>query len=143
MSQVVNARIVNTTITMENNGVLTFYITLKGDGWGVNYGGFVIANGYVGSQYFTAENGGGLVAMMKIMDTVGVSKWEDLNGKYIRAVVDGWGERVKVIGNIISDKWFNIDEFFETYGKEDESEEKTDVVEDGDIEYDKNNCGRE
>ena len=56
--------------------------------------------------------------MMRIMDTVGVEKWEDLKDKYVRVVDDGWGSSIKKIGNIIDDKWFDIDKFFKEY-KED------------------------
>lgn len=49
---------------------------------------------------------------MRIMDVVGVEALEDLTGKYVRVVNCGWGESVTEIGNIIKDKWFNIEEFF-------------------------------
>ena len=52
------------------------------------------------------------------MFTVGVEKWEDLKDKYVRVVDDGWGSSIKKIGNIIDDKWFDIDKFFKEY-KED------------------------
>lgn len=52
--------------------------------------------------------------MMKIMDTVGVERWEDLPGKYIRVESGGWGSTITKIGNIIKDKWFDLKEFFET-----------------------------
>lgn len=50
--------------------------------------------------------------MMKIMDVVGVTNWEDLKGKYCRIKSDGWGSLVTTIGNILDDKWFDIGEFF-------------------------------
>ena len=73
-----NAKITNTSITMEDHGVLTFYITVEGAGIGVNLGGYCIGTGYLGAKEFSAENGGGLVVMMNIMNVVGVHKWEDL-----------------------------------------------------------------
>ncbi len=123
MNEIKNVKITNVSLTMADHGCLTFYLTLEGDGWGVNYGGYCIGFGFLGSDSFTAENGGGLVAMMKIMDTVSVEKWEDLKGKYIRIVNEGWGSSVKKIGNIIEDKWFDIDEFFKNYNKENKNEE--------------------
>ena len=60
----------------------------------------------------TAESGNGLVAIMKIMNTVGVEHWEDLKGKYVRCKTSGWGGTIDEIGNLIEDKWFNIREFF-------------------------------
>ena len=46
------------------------------------------------------------------MTTVGVKSWEDLKDKYIRVVSRGLGESIEEIGNIMEDKWFNIEEFF-------------------------------
>ena len=112
MSRIVNARIVNTSISMINQDSLTFVLVLKGDHWKVNYGGNVIINGYF------VDHGAGLVAMMRIMDVVGVPRWEELIGKYVRIVDEGQNVRVTKIGNVIEDKWFDIDEFFINYNKE-------------------------
>lgn len=124
MNEIKNVKITNVSLTMADHGCLTFYLTLEGDGWGINYGGYCIGFGFLGSDSFTAENGSGLVAIMRIMDTVGVERWEDLKGKYIRIVNEGWGSSVKKIGNIIEDKWFDIDEFFKNYNKENNDEKK-------------------
>ena len=48
----------------------------------------------------------------EILDVVGVDKWEDLPGKYIRFEDGGWGSTVTKIGNIIKDKWFDMRNFF-------------------------------
>ena len=47
------------------------------------------------------------------MKTVGVSSWEKLRDKYIRVVSRGLGKSIEEIGNIMEDKWFNIEEFFQ------------------------------
>ena len=113
-----NAMITYASISMKDCGCLTFDIGLEGNGWGVVYGGYCIGKGYLGSDTFSAEHGGGLVAIMKIMDTVGVERWEDLKDKYVRVIINGWGSKITTIGNIIEDKWFDIKEFFEKYDKE-------------------------
>lgn len=110
-----NAKIEDVSITMEDHGCLTFFLTLKGKSWGVVYGGYCIGHGYLGAKEFTAENGGGLVAMMQIMDVVGVHRWEDLKGKYVRVESTGWGDPIYKIGNLIEDKWFDIKQFFSSY----------------------------
>ena len=112
--EIVNAQIKNVSLTMADHGCLTFWLTLEGDGWGCGFGGYCIGKGYLGATEFTAERGDGLEAMMRIMDVVGVSKWEDLKGKHIRAELTGrgWGDSVTTIGNLIKDKWFNIADFF-------------------------------
>ena len=47
-----------------------------------------------------------------------------LKDKYIRVVDEGWGSPIKKIGNIIEDKWFDIDEFFKNYREENDNEEQ-------------------
>jgi hypothetical protein len=121
-----NAKITNVSLTMADYCSLVFWITVEGAGWGCNIGGYKIASGMLGAkpEEFTAEHGSGLVAMMRIMDAVGVNKWEDLKGKYCRVKTDGWGGTVDEIGNIIKDKWFNIKDFFAEQKHQREEAEK-------------------
>ena len=51
-------------------------------------------------------------AISKVLEVVGVDKWEDLPGKYIRFEDNGWGSKVTKIGNIIEEKWLDLEEFF-------------------------------
>lgn len=111
MSEIKNAKITKADLSMEDHGALCYYLTLEGNGWGVVYGGVEIGKGYLGAKDFSGF-GKGTEAIMRIMDTVGVSKWSELNGKHIRVKVNGWGESVDEIGNIIEDKWFNQKHFF-------------------------------
>lgn len=113
-TEIRNAKITNVSISMADHGCLTFYLFLDGGGWGCGYGGYCIGHGYEGADEdkFTAESGDGLVAMMRIMDIVGVEKWEDLKGKYVRCKLGRLSDGVLEIGNVIHDKWFNIQEFF-------------------------------
>ena len=112
---ILNVKITNTSITMENHGILTFYITVEGAGMSVLLGGYKIGEGYLGAKAFFAVDGVGLEAIMYIMNVVGVDKWEDLKGKYCRIKTNGWGSTVNAIGNIIEDKWFDIKNFFTSY----------------------------
>ena len=45
-------------------------------------------------------------------DVVGVSRLEDMQGKYVRVAIKGWGSTIKIIGNIINDRWFDYKTFF-------------------------------
>lgn len=119
-TKILNAKITSTSITMADHGVLTFWVTVQGGGWGCSIGGYVIGNGYLDADDdFFKGSGAGLEAMMRIMDTVGVDKWEDLEGKYVRCVLnDGWGGTITKIGNITKDKWFDLKEFFENVKEE-------------------------
>ena len=114
--EIENALITNVSLTMADNGCITYWITLSGDGWGVNFGGICLGKGYRCAKEFSAI-GEGLEAMMRIMDTVGVERWEDLKGRYVRVVNPGLGKSVDTIGNIIKEKWFNQREFFSKVGE--------------------------
>lgn len=115
-----NAKITDVSITMADHGCLTFYLSLESEGFGCNYGGYCIGHGCLGAEpdELCSENGHGLEAMMHIMNVVGVSRWEDLEGKYCRIKDAGWGESVTSIGNILNDQWFDIKEFFEEKKKQ-------------------------
>ena len=84
---------------------------------GVCYGGYVLGKGYVGSKTFEGY-ASGMEAIMRIMDTVGCDKYESMKGKYVRVATKGWGSTVKIIGNILEDKWFDYGSFFDDKEKE-------------------------
>lgn len=113
--EIKNAKITGVSLTMADHGCLTFFVSLEGNGWGCGFGGYCIGHGSTGwkENEFTAESGDGLVAMMRIMDTVGVDKWEDLEGRYVRCKIGGCGSSIDEIGHITKEKWFNIRDFFE------------------------------
>lgn len=109
-----NALITNVDISMADHGCLTLAMTLEGGGWGVVYGGYCLGKGYLGADDdFFNGSAAGMEYLMRIMDTVGVEKFQDLRGKYIRVATKGLGSSVKIIGNIIHDKWFDAETFFE------------------------------
>lgn len=120
MGKITNMKITNVSLTMADHGCLTFWITVEGAGTGCNIGGYCIGHGYLGSKEFSDDHGGGLVAMMKIMDVVGVERWEDLKGKYCRVEDNGLGSPITKIGNIINNNWFDLKEYFENFCKENE-----------------------
>ena len=47
---------------------------------------------------------------------MGVEKWEDLVGKYIRVESEGLGGGIVKIGNIIENKWFDPKELAQELG---------------------------
>lgn len=111
MEEILNAKITSVSLSMADHGILTYDIGLDFGGSGCMFGGRCIGKGYLGAKSFEGYDKG-LEAMMRVMDTVGVEKWEDLNGKYVRAVTKGWGGSVQKIGHILKDKWFDQEEFF-------------------------------
>lgn len=112
--ELLNAEATNVSLNMKDHGCLTLSITLKGSGWGVVYGGYCLGKGYLGADDdFFKGFAKGMEAIMRIMDVVGVEALEDIKGKYVRIANKGLGSSVKIIGNIISDKWFDYESFFE------------------------------
>lgn len=108
-----NALITNVDLSMADHGCFTLVMTLSGSGWGVTYGGYCLGKGYLGADDdFFDGSAAGVEYLMRIMDTVGVERFQDLKGKYVRVAIKGWGDSVKIIGNIIKDKWFDAETFF-------------------------------
>lgn len=108
-----NALITNVDLSMADHGCLTLAMTLEGGGWGVVYGGYCLGKGYLDADDdFFDGSAAGMEYLIRIMDTVGVEKFQDLKGKYVRVANKGWGSSVKIIGNIIKDKWFDAETFF-------------------------------
>ena len=106
-----NAKITDVSLSMENYGCLTLYLTLEGKGWGCVYGGYCLGKGYLNSKNFEGS-AKGTEAIMRIMDTIGVGCLEDAKDKYVRVKNNGLGSDIYSIGNIIEDKWFDYKEFF-------------------------------
>jgi len=106
-----NPQIESTMLGMEDHGILTFFLNLKFKGSGQGFGAYamdsfdLVKKRRIGSAF-------GTDCILQILDTVGVSKWEDLKDKYVRVKRDGdsWGSKIVAIGHIVEDKWFNIEE---------------------------------
>ncbi len=110
-----NAQITSVDLSMADHGVLCLSMQLDGKGWGCIYGGYAIGKGYLGAKEFEGSAAGNEY-LMRIMDIVGCEKFSNMKGKYIRTATRGCGDLVKIIGNIIEDKWFDPDSFFEDKG---------------------------
>lgn len=105
-----NAKITDVSLGIGDHCCLTFSIVLKGSGWGTCFGGYNLAF-FNGTKFKGSESSEkGLEALKRIMDVVGVAKWEDIKGHYVR--VKQQDRLVVGIGNIIEDKWFEPREFF-------------------------------
>lgn len=102
-----NAKITDVSLGIGDHCRLTFSIVIKGLGWGASFGGYNLAF-FNGTSFEGSEKG--LEALTRIMDVVGVAKWEDIKGHYVRVKQE---DRLVVgIGSIIEDKWFEPREFF-------------------------------
>ena len=107
-----NAIINSTMLGREDHGIMTFMIFIKFDKYvSCGVGGYALEGYDKGSKkrVFIAES---MESISKVLDVVGVDRWEDLPGKYIRIEDNGLGSTINKIGNIIEDKWFDLKEFF-------------------------------
>lgn len=108
-----NAKITKVDLSMADYGCLTLEMTLEGAGWGVVYGGYCLGKGYLGAEESDFRgSSAGIEYLMRIMDVVGVEKFQNLKGQYIRVASKGWGSTIKIIGNLIQDQWFDAETFF-------------------------------
>ena len=109
-----NAKITSVDLDMRDNGCMTLLLVIEGAGWGCCYGGRVLGKGYVGAnpEFFEAT-GKGMIYIMRIMDMLKCDRFNDMEGKYIRVATKGFGSTVNIIGNIINDKWFDAESFFQ------------------------------
>lgn len=116
MSEIKNYRITSTHLGYEDHGIFTFYLHLKGaDGIHVSVGGYALDSpdnlgiGLLTKRSLTFK---GITLISKILDTVGVANWEGLNGQYIRVEDNGLGSYITKFGNLIEDKWIDLDDYF-------------------------------
>lgn len=109
-ARVENAVIRDITLTMADHNSLVFYLELEGSGWGCMYGGYSLGKGSLGAKVFKGY-ACGVECLMRVMDVVGVSKWEDLKGKYCRVVLPR-DKMITTIGNLIEDKWFDCADYY-------------------------------
>ncbi len=106
-----NGRIVSTMLGREDHGIMTWMITVE-----ANFGSFSFGcralDEYDEETKTRRFSSKAMESISILLDVVGVSKWENLKGQYIRFEDTGWGSYVDRVGNIMKDKWFDLDEFF-------------------------------
>lgn len=111
MTEIQNAKIVHTSLGVEDHGIFTCYLTLEGDGWGCSFGGYALDT-WDETKRERVGTAIGFNAIIKLMETLDVKNWEELKGKMVRVETDGWGSRITKIGHIIKNRWFSFEEFF-------------------------------
>lgn len=100
-----NARIENTMLGIEDHGIMTCWVYLDYGGAARGFGGYSLDQS-AGKEGHAKS----ILFIRKILETVGVGKWEELRGKYVRVRTSY--NKVHAIGHIIEDKWLAPSEFF-------------------------------
>lgn len=91
-----NAIIESTSLGELGRGFSAFLNLKYGGSSGQGFGGFALGKDY--THKF----------IQRVLETVGVEKWEDLPGQNIRVErEDGWNGRILRIGNFLEEKWFD------------------------------------
>ncbi len=113
--KILNAQIKSTRLGTCDGPAFTLFLTLDiQDGGGVSVGGIAldeynkIKKERVGSAY-------GMNVIMRVLEVVGVTKWEELTGKFIRIECGGIGSTVTKFGNLMKDEWMDFTEFGKEY----------------------------
>lgn len=120
-TKIENARISGTMLGREDHGIMTAFVHLEGDGWGVGFGGYGLdqwddaGRKRLGSAY-------GMAFIAAVLDVVGVTTWEQLTGQHVRVESEGWGGKARRLGHITKDKWFDPVALAEEYRTRDKCE---------------------
>lgn len=106
-----NGQIVDTMLGREDHGIMTWMITVEAD-FGTFGFGYRVLDEYDEETKTRKFSSKAMESISTLLDVVGVTKWEDLKGRYVRFEDTGWGNCVDRVGNIMKNKWFDLDEFF-------------------------------
>ena len=112
MMRTENAKITGTMLGIEDHGIMTFFVFVEGDGFGGGMGGYALDQ-HDGKDKPRSGSGHAYQAIRQILETIGVTKWEDLKGQNCRIQSGGPGEQITAIGHIIKNRWFNIKDYMQ------------------------------
>jgi hypothetical protein len=117
-TKIENGQIVETMLGTGDHGISTFYLRIKcADGLNFGFGGYPLDE-YDEQSKTRVATAHGLQAIMNTMKCVGVSKWEDMNGQFVRCEHEGWGGQLVRIGHPVNDQWFSLNDFYHEQRKE-------------------------
>lgn len=112
-----NALITSTMLGYEDHGILTAFVHVSGEGWGVGFGGFALdawdeaTKKRIGTAY-------GCQFIADVLRVVGVDAWEKLAGQHVRVESEGLGGRALRLGHITKNQWFDPRELATRYRSE-------------------------
>ena len=122
---IVNAQIESTKLGFDREVFAVARLTLKyADGGCQGFGGSVLDDvppaglGDKRSLLHRPGTAWGMEYIYSILRAVGVEKWEDLAGKYVRVKYTGdfFDREPYAVGHIIEDVWFDFKELAEQHG---------------------------
>lgn len=104
--EILNAKITGTQLGPEDHGIFTCFVTLEGSGWGCGFGGYAFDSW---SEAEKARVGAAfgiefIAAVLRIAES---PSWEKLIGKFVRCESEGLGGKIRRLGHITKDEWFD------------------------------------
>ena len=106
-----NGKIRDTMLGIEDHGIMTCWLSLDFSSAGQGFGGYAM-DSFSREQKGRIGDGKSIMAIRKILETVGVEKWEDLKGKYVRVKRSTAFGKIDAIGHIVEEKWFSFEEHY-------------------------------
>lgn len=100
-------------IEVYKNGADKLFIRLfiSGDGWECVYGDFEL----------TKEDYDGFSSLTNLMNILEIYEISQFNDTYVRVAVENVKHPIKIIGNIVFDKWYNFEDYSTVQINRDES----------------------
>jgi len=109
-----NAKITSTMLGVEDHGIFTCMLYLDYGGAGQGAGGYAMDTPKnIGDKTVRVGTIFGMQLIIEVLRVVGVSKWEDLPGKHVRASASY--DKVVAIGNVLRDDWLNFSDLAARY----------------------------
>lgn len=104
--EIKNAKINKADIQFDRGTFLCAWLDLDYDHSGQGFGGWVLLNRHLAFKKNTSMGDGyGIEYIGRLMDTLEVEKWSDLQGTPCRAMIDEHNMAIAV-GHYLKDKWF-------------------------------------
>jgi hypothetical protein len=104
------ATIKSTALGWEDHGILTVMLHCEWPGAGIGVGGYCLDESTGKPDYGRRGTAYGLDHLMRVMETVGASRWEALPGKHVIVLFDAepgkstWGGTACGIAHALEDK---------------------------------------